>query len=152
MLHVEKQKGLNRGSDVSGATKWTGRRLMVGFCVSIAMLGGCAKLPKATPIFLSAQPTTVVLATAIIAPEALLAVVEDAVKAAPESAVVIAAAAAAAAPRQALAIRATVVRLVPMEADAIVAVTRVTRRAPVVARIDIPNHDSLATLVERATR
>lgn len=128
-----------------------GRRLVVGICVSIALLSGCAKVPKMTPIFMSAQPTTVVLATAIIAPEALLAVVQDAVKAAPESAVVIAAAAATAAPTQALAIRAAVVRLVPMEADAIVAATRVTRRA-LVARIEIPSYDTLANLVERATR
>lgn len=125
--------------------------MVVGVCISIALAAGCAKAPKMTPIFMSAQPTTVVLATAIIAPEALLAVVEDAVKANPESAVAIAAAAAAAAPSQAVAIRTAVVRLAPMEADAIVAVTRVTRR-PVVARMDIPSFDSIANLVERATR
>jgi hypothetical protein len=126
-------------------------RVAVGLGISIALVGGCAKSPKMTPIFMSAQPTTVVLATAIIAPEALLAVVEDAVKANPESAVAIAAAAAAAAPSQAVAIRTAVVRLAPMEADAIVAATRVTRR-PVVARMDIPSYDSIANLVERATR
>ena len=127
------------------------RALILSVCVAAATCG-CAKLPKSIPFFTSAQPTTIVLATAIIAPEALLMVVTDAVSVAPESAVAIAAAAAAAAPGQAQAIRAAVLRLVPGEADAIVAVTKVKRRGPVVARIEIPNHDSLAALVERATR
>ena len=127
------------------------RRLILSLCVAAATCG-CAALPKATPIFTSAQPTSIVLATAIIAPEALLAVVTEAVSAAPESAVVIAAAATAVAPEQAPAIRAAVLRFAPTEAAAIVEATRVRRRGPVVARISIPNHDNLTALVERATR
>jgi hypothetical protein len=127
------------------------RRLILALCVAAATCG-CATLPTATPIFTSAQPTTIVLATAIIAPEALLTVVTEAVSAAPESAVVIAAAATAVAPEQAPAIRAAVLRLVPTERTAIVEATRVRRRGPVVTQISIPNHENLAALVERATR
>ena len=124
--------------------------LLLSLCFAAATTG-CAIPPKATPIFTSSQPTTIVLATAIIAPEALVNVVTDAVSVAPESAVVIAAAAAAAAPNQAATIRATVVKLAPADADTIAAVTKV-KRGQAVTRIEIPNHDRLAALVERATR
>ncbi|MBI1734915.1 MAG: hypothetical protein HYR51_07055 [Candidatus Rokubacteria bacterium] len=120
--------------------------------LTAALAAGCAKLPVTTPLLMSAQPTTIVLATALIAPESLVAVVTEAVQRAPELAVAIAAAAAAAAPGQASAIRTAVVRLAPADADAIVAVTKVKRRGPVVARVDIPDPDRLAALVERSTR
>jgi hypothetical protein len=125
---------------------------IAGVVVAQAALAGCAKVPKSTPILLSAEPTMIVLATAIIAPDALVAVVSDAVMAAPDSAVAIAAAAVAGAPDQALAVRAAVVRLAPLDAAAVVAVTTVRRRGPVFARVEIPNADRLASLVERATQ
>ncbi|MBI2204174.1 MAG: hypothetical protein HYU41_10030 [Candidatus Rokubacteria bacterium] len=120
--------------------------------LTAAVFAGCASVPKSTPLLLSAEPTAIVLATAIIAPEALVTVVSEAVKAAPESAVVLAAAATAGAPDQALAIRAAVVRLAPLDAAAIVAVTTVKRRGPVIARLSIPNPDSMLSLLERATQ
>ena len=127
-------------------------RVLGPVILSAALAAGCATLPAATPLLTTAQPTAIILATALIAPDALLSVVTDAVQRAPESAVAIAAAAAAAAPTQASAIRTAVVRLVPADADAIVAVTKVKRRGPVVARVDIPDPDRLAALVERSTR
>jgi len=117
-----------------------------------AALAGCAKAPKSTPMLLSAEPIAIVLATAIIAPEALVSVVTEAVKAAPSSAVALAAAATAGAPDQAAAIRAAVVHLAPLDAAAIVAVTTVKRRAPVVARVSVPNPDNILSLLERATQ
>lgn len=127
------------------------RTISTGLLVA-AVFAGCANAPKFTPMLLTAEPTAIVLATAIIAPEALVAVVTEAVKAAPESAVVLAAAATAGAPDQALAIRAAVVSLAPLDAAAIVAVTTVKRRGPVVARLAIPNPDNLLSLLERATQ
>lgn len=128
------------------------RILIPWIALAVAVTTGCAKMPSSTPLLLSAQPATIVLATAIIAPEVLVPVVIEAVQAAPDSAVVIAAAATAGAPDQAGAIRAAVVRLVPTQAEAIVAVTRVTRGGPVVTRVEIPSPDRIAALVERATR
>ena len=128
-----------------------GKSLILTLCLSAAVAGGCARPPKSTPIFLSAQPSAIVLAAAIIAPETLLNVVVEAVKAAPDSAVAIAAAATAGAPDQAAAIRANVTRLSPMDAEAITAATKPAPRSSV-TRIDIPNHDRLMAIVERATR
>jgi len=122
------------------------------FVVFAGLVAGCASVPSSTPLMLSAQPTTVVLATAIIAPEHLIQVVSDAVKASPDSAVVIAAAAMAGAPDQASAIRNAVIQLAPTDAEAVIAVTKVKRRTPVVASIRIPDHDNITRLVERATR
>lgn len=127
------------------------RAISVAVLVAAAM-AGCARPPKSTPLLLSAEPIAIVLATAIIAPEALVSVVTDAVKAAPDSAVTIAAAAMAGAPDQAAAIRAAVVHLAPLDSAAIVAVTTVKRRAPVVARISIPKPDNMLSLLERATQ
>jgi hypothetical protein len=127
------------------------RRVVVAVVVAAALVG-CARVPSSTPLLMSAQPVTVVLATAIIAPEMLVSVAIDAVTAAPESAVVIAAAATVGAPEQASAIRAALVRLAPADAEAIVAVTKVKRRTPAFTRVTIPDHDNILALVERATR
>lgn len=127
-------------------------RRFVTLLIVGGVLVGCARVPSSTPLLLSAQPATMVLATAIIAPEMLVSVVSDAVRVAPEFAVAIAAAATAGAPDQASAIRAVVIRLAPTEAEAIVAVTRVKRRTPAVTTVTIPDHDKILALVERATR
>ena len=125
--------------------------LYIMFAVLAVLAAGCATASSRAPLLTSAGPTTVILGTAIIAPDALLGVVEDAIRASPEHAVVIAAAAAAAAPKQATAVRVAAVRLVPEYAEAIFEVTTVKTRR-VVARLDIPSYDRLAALVENATR
>ena len=122
------------------------------FVVVASVLAACASVPSSTPLMLSAHPVTVVLATAIIAPELLIQVVSDAVKASPDSAVIVAAAAMAGAPDQASAIRNAVIQLAPTDAEAVIAITKTKRRTPVVASIRIPEYENIARLVERATR
>lgn len=108
----------------------------------------CATAPKATPLMLSAEPVAIVMATAIIAPEALVTVVTDAVKASPTSAIAIASAAALAAPDQALAIRSIVVQAAPLNAAEIVRVTAVKRRQ-VVAQIRVPKADEMLAILKQ---
>lgn len=133
--------------------KTTMRRVLTSGLLLLMVVAAtaCARPTMSTPLLLSAQPIAIVLATAIIAPDALVGLVRESVEASPQSAVPVAAAASAAAPDQALTIRATVIRLVPAAAEAVVAVTKVPRRA-VAARVDIPTHETVAALVERATR
>lgn len=119
--------------------------------IIVAASTGCA-VTAGTPL-ISAQPEPVgaVLATAIIAPEALVPVVIEAVTASPEDAVEIATAATMAAPDQALVIRTAVVRLVSDgDLEAVVAATKPRRRP--VPRLEIPRPDRIEALVERATR
>jgi hypothetical protein len=115
------------------------------------ILAACATTVSPTPPFMSAPKAPIVLATAIVAPDAVVPLVTDEVKADPQSAVVIAAAATAGVPERASEIRTAVIRVAPSSAEAVVAVTDVSAPRPAASR-DIPDPRHVAMLVENADR